>query len=238
MLTRFGWWAGLVVLAGLVSVGPVAAAEAVAVSDSYAPLAAKSLNSTPAGSQFSTGQRAAGSVVALPLRPVSVRSAKAVPVRPGKPIALVKLKATPKRSYAEKRPNSAAKVVAASAVGLPPAEASTQSLVRALDVDPQLNTPLAELSASVPMVAAPGYASVQPNDAYTQARSLEGENQLASAIPLYAQASRQGHSAASLRLMEIYAMGAEGVSRNYIAAVEFKRLAVQQGARLEYPPRR
>ena len=236
MLTRFGWWAGLVVYGGLVSVGTVAAAEAVAVSDPYAPSAARSLNSTPAGIQSSTEHWAAGSVVAVPLRPVSARSVGAVPASPGKPIALAKMKSTPKRIYAEKRPNSAAKVVVASAVGLRSAESSTKSLVRAVDVDAQLITPLAEVS--VPMVTAPGYASVQPNDAYIQARSLEGENQMTSAIPLYAQASRQGHSAASLRLMEIYAMGAEGVSRNYIAAVEFKRLAVQQGATLEYPPRR
>jgi len=88
------------------------------------------------------------------------------------------------------------------------------------------------------MALLPGNPMIPPADAYIQARSLEGENQTASAIRLYTEASRQGYSAASLRLMEIYAMGAEGVSRNYIAAVEFKRMAVQQGARLEYPPHR
>ena len=236
MLTRFGWCAGFVVVVGLVSVETVTAAEAVPVSDSYTPSAAQSSNSTLIGSQSSRGQWAAGSVATVPLRPVSVRSAGAVPGRSGKPIALTKMKSTPKRIYAEKRPNSTAKVAAASAVALRSAEASTKSSVRAVDVGAPLNTPPAEVS--VPMVTAPDYASVQPNDAYSQARSLEGENQMASAIPLYVQASRQGHSAASLRLMEIYAMGAEGVSRNYIAAVEFKRLAVQQGARLEYLPRR
>ena len=77
-----------------------------------------------------------------------------------------------------------------------------------------------------------------PDEAYARARLLDGERHTALAVPLYHDASRQGHGEASLRLMEIYSIGAEGVSRNYLAAVEFKRLAMQQGITIEYPPRR
>jgi TPR repeat protein len=63
---------------------------------------------------------------------------------------------------------------------------------------------------------------------------LEGERQVARAVPLYTDASRQGLVAASVRLMELYSSGADGVARNYIAAVRFKDLALQQGAKLEY----
>lgn len=79
---------------------------------------------------------------------------------------------------------------------------------------------------------------IAPGEAYARARLLDGEHHTALAVPLYHDASRQGHGEASLRLMEIYSIGAEGVSRNYLAAVEFKRLAMQQGITIEYPPRR
>lgn len=79
---------------------------------------------------------------------------------------------------------------------------------------------------------------IPPDEAYARARLLDGEHHTALAMPLYQDASRQGHGEASLRLMEIYSIGAEGVSRNYLAAVEFKRLAMQQGITIEYPPRR
>ena len=79
---------------------------------------------------------------------------------------------------------------------------------------------------------------IPPGEAYARARLLDGERHTALAVPLYHDASRQGHGEASLRLMEIYSIGAEGVSRNYLAAVEFKRLAMQQGITIEYPPRR
>ena len=79
---------------------------------------------------------------------------------------------------------------------------------------------------------------IPPDEAYARARLLDGEHHTALAMPLYQDASRQGHGEASLRLMEIYSVGAEGVSRNYLAAVEFKRLAMQQGITIEYPPRR
>ena len=79
---------------------------------------------------------------------------------------------------------------------------------------------------------------IPPDEAYARARLLDGERHTALALPLYHDASRQGHGEASLRLMEIYSIGAEGVSRNYLAAVEFKRLAMQQGITIEYPPRR
>jgi TPR repeat protein len=73
---------------------------------------------------------------------------------------------------------------------------------------------------------------------FARARRFDNEQQTALALPLYADASRQGMAAASLRLMEIFTTGTQDVTRNYLAAVEFKRLAVQQGITLEYPPRR
>ncbi len=79
---------------------------------------------------------------------------------------------------------------------------------------------------------------IPPDQAYARARLLDGERHIALAVPLYHDASRQGHGEASLRLMEIYSSGADGVSRDYLTAVEFKRLAMQQGMTIEYPPRR
>lgn len=236
MLKRFGYWAGFAAVSGLFSVGPVAAAEATYDSGASKHSVTQPVKSTAAHAQHSKGLGADRSVDAVTRRPAAVRSAGGGTATSGKPTNLAKAPPTSKLVNAEKRSKPAVKVVALSAVGARPTEAGSKSAVRAEDAGALPSAPPTERSK--PMVSMSGNSLIAPGDAYTQARSLEGENQTANAIPLYAEASRQGHSAASLRLMEIYAMGAEGVSRNYIAAVEFKRLAVQQGARLEYPPHR
>lgn len=88
-------------------------------------------------------------------------------------------------------------------------------------------------------VAAPGTPSLAEAQAlFARARLLEDERQVGRAVPLYTNASRQGLMAASVRLMELYASGAEGVARNYLAAVRFKDLALQQGAKLDNHNRR
>ena len=237
MLKRFGFWAGFVAVSGVLSVGPVSAADAGYDLGSTKPSVFRPSKSAPVDARHLNGQAAADSSVdTVARRPATVRPVGGVAVNSSKSTHLANAQPTSKLVNAEKRPRSAVKVAALSAAGFRPKEVGSTGAVRAEDVSALSSAP--PLERSVPIALVPTNTSIPPGDAYINARSLEGENQTANAIPLYAEASRQGHSAASLRLMEIYAMGAEGVSRNYIAAVEFKRLAVQQGARLEYPPHR
>lgn len=236
MLKYLGFWAGFVAVSGVLSVGPVFATEAMNDSGSTRPPISRALNSTSADVQHSAGHAADSAADTLARRPASVRPAGLVPVHSSKLTHLAKAQSNSKQANADKKPKPAVKVAALGIIGSRTKEVGMASAVRADEVSAPRSAPLLERSA--PIAFAPTNSSIPPGDAYIHARSLEGENQTANAIPLYAEASRQGHSAASLRLMEIYATGAEGVSKNYIAAVEFKRLAVQQGARLEYPPHR
>lgn len=119
-------------------------------------------------------------------------------------------------------PGSAGRVVVA------PAVAPAAAPVEAAAVQPAL---VATRPAATGSLA-------EAQQLFTRARRLEDERQVARAVPLYADASRQGLMAASVRLMELYASGAEGVARNYLAAVRFKDLALQQGAKLEYHNKR
>lgn len=236
MLKRFGFWAGFVVVSGALSVGSVVAAEAVNDSGSNRLPISHASKSTPADTQHSAGHAAGSGAETAARRSPSVRPAGIAPVHSSKTTHLAKAQSTSKPVDAERRPKPAVKVAALNAAGSRPKEAGGTNAVHVDEVSVLPSAPSLERPAPIAFV--PTNSSMPPGDAYIHARSLEGENQIANAIPLYAEASRQGHSAASLRLMEIYAMGAEGVSKNYIAAVEFKRLAVQQGARLEYPPHR
>lgn len=236
MLKFFGYWAGLVAVFGVISLGSAAAASAENDSGSTKPTVSRSSKSASTDAQHSNAQAAVGSVDTVARRPRTVRPAAIMAVNSSKPTHLIRAKPSSKLVKAEKRTAPAVKVAAVQAVETRPNEINSTNAVRAEDVSA---LPIvAPLERSTPIALIPTNSAMQPGEAYAHARSLEGDNQTANAIPLYAEASRQGHSAASLRLMEIYAMGAEGVSRNYIAAVEFKRLAVQQGARLEYPPHR
>ena len=236
MLKRFIAWASCVAGFGLFSVGPVAAAEALIDSPSTKPSVSQPVKSSPGEAQHSKRLGTERSVDAAARRPLAVRSTGGGAAASSKSTNLAKAQPIPKLVSAENRSKPAVKVAVQSVVGNRPTEVGSKSAFRAEDVVALPSAPTHERSKPTTLVS--DSSLMPPGDAYTQARSLEGENQTVNAIPLYAEASRQGHSAASLRLMEIYAMGAEGVSRNYIAAVEFKRLAVQQGARLEYPPHR
>lgn len=236
MLKRFGYWAGFVAVSGALSLGSVAAADAVNDSSSTKPPVSRSSKSVSTDAQHTEGQAADGSVDTVARRRPTVRPAAIMAVNSSKPTHLVKAKPSSKLVNAEKRAAPTVKVAALRTAGARPKEINSTDAVRAEVVSALPSAPPLEMST--PSALMPTNSLMPPGDAYTHARSLEGDNQTANAIPLYAEASRQGHSAASLRLMEIYAVGAEGVSRNYIAAVEFKRLAVQQGARLEYPPHR
>jgi TPR repeat protein len=109
---------------------------------------------------------------------------------------------------------------------------------------PKAEAPAVTMAAVPAAAPAPKAAAVVPStlsqaeQLFRRARNLESDHQLAQAVPLYNDASRQGLAAATLRLMEIYARGGQGVARNYLAAVKYKDLAVQQGVELDYPPRR
>lgn len=236
MLTRIRYWAGFVAAFGLISVGPAAAAEAASGAGSTKPSVSPPVKSGLADGQHLKGFRAISSAVAVIRRPEAVHPAGVVTVNSSKGANLGKAQPTLKSINAEKRPKFNVKVAAVIAVGTRPAEVVSKNTVHVDEAGPLPSS--TRIDRLQPIATLPDNPLTPPGNAYIQARSLEGEKQTANAIPLYAEASRQGHSAASVRLMEIYAMGAEGVSRNYIAAVEFKRLAVQQGARLEYPPHR
>ena len=237
MLKIFRCLAGFVAASGLVTVGPVTAAESTSDLGSTKPPVSQPLKSIPADARHSKVLGPESSVAAVTRPPAAARPAGVAAVHSSKAANLAKAPATSKLVSSEKRSKPAVKVAAVSAVAMRPAEVGTRNAASTDDVGALSGT--LRVDRSTPMAhLLPVNPPIPPGDAYIQARSLEGENQVASAIPLYTEASRQGHSAASLRLMEIYAMGAEGVSKNYIAAVEFKRLAVQQGAKIEYPPHR
>ena len=124
---------------------------------------------------------------------------------------------------------------------------ATAPAVAAVRPNPVPEAPPAAARAAEPaalppepaFAAAPGTPSLgQAQALFARARVLEDERQVGRAVPLYTDASRQGLVAASVRLMELYASGAEGLARNYLAAVRFKDLAVQQGAKLDTLNRR
>lgn len=236
MLTRIRCWAGFVAAFGLISVGPAVAAEAASGAGSGKPSVSHPVKSGLTDGQHLKDFSAIGSAAAVIRRPETVRPAGAVAVNSSKSANLVKAQPTSKAINTEKRPKLTVKVAAVIAMGARPAEVVSKKMVRVEEAG--LLPSSTRIERLQPTATPLDNPLTPPGNAYIQARSLEGENQTANAIPLYAEASRQGHSAASVRLMEIYAMGAEGVSKNYIAAVEFKRLAVQQGAKLEYPPHR
>lgn len=74
---------------------------------------------------------------------------------------------------------------------------------------------------------------VRPDTIYASAMQAEHQNRPLQAVALYRHASRLGHAAATKRLMEIYTEGLPGISRNYVAAVKFKHLALEQGADID-----
>jgi hypothetical protein len=116
----------------------------------------------------------------------------------------------------------------------PPAAVAAAAAVR-----PSPAAAPAALPPEPVFAAAPGTPSLaEAQVLFARARSLENERQVVRAVPLYTDASRQGLVAASVRLMELYAAGAEGLARNYLAAVRFKDLALQQGAKLDNLNRR
>lgn len=92
--------------------------------------------------------------------------------------------------------------------------------------------PVAQARAVAPAVrdGAPG---VRPDTIYASALQAEHQDRPLQAVALYRHASRLGHAAATKRLMEIYTEGLPGISRNYMAAVKFKHLALEQGADID-----
>jgi cell division septation protein DedD len=74
---------------------------------------------------------------------------------------------------------------------------------------------------------------VRPDTIYASAMQAEQQDRPLQAVALYRHASRLGHATATKRLMEIYTEGLPGISRNYVAAVKFKHLALQQGADID-----
>ncbi|EHR70500.1 hypothetical protein BurJ1DRAFT_1633 [Burkholderiales bacterium JOSHI_001] len=171
--------------------------------------------------------QAAATVAALPA-PVAVPAAPVAPV-----VSVVPLPAVP---ATRAKPAVPERVV--------PAAPAAVAAVRPNPV-PATPGPLAaraEAAAPSPepvFAAAPGTPSLAEAQAlFARGRMLEEERQVGRAVPLYTDASRQGLVAASVRLMELYASGAEGLARNYLAAVRFKDLALQQGAKLDHHNRR
>ena len=77
-----------------------------------------------------------------------------------------------------------------------------------------------------------------PEMAFARASVLEQNNQLEKALALYVDSSQRGHAPASQRLMEIFAYGASGLTRDYVVAVKYKELAMRQGSQIEVLPRR
>ena len=111
-------------------------------------------------------------------------------------------------------------------------------------VEPTKTAVTANLAVNASQIVTPTSATIEsargmsPIEALERARGFESASQTVLAIPLYLDASRQGLGEASARLMEIYSTGADSVSRNYIASIEFKQIAVRQGVQFEPPLRR
>lgn len=81
-------------------------------------------------------------------------------------------------------------------------------------------------------------AQSSPEEAFSRAAAFEQDNQLERALSLYLDSSQRGHGPASQRLMEIFANGAPGLTRDYVVAVKYKDLALRQGSQIELLPRR
>lgn len=84
--------------------------------------------------------------------------------------------------------------------------------------------------ASVVLKATP---TMSAGSIYTSAVMAEEDDKLRQALVLYRHASSLGSAKASKRLMEIYTNGMTGVPRNYVVAVRYKNLALQQGAYID-----
>lgn len=97
------------------------------------------------------------------------------------------------------------------------------------DVEPSSARPM----PSTPVFTAEASAGVRPDTIYASAIQAEQQDRPLQAVALYRHASRLGHALATKRLMEIYTEGLPGISRNYVAAVKFKQLALQQGADID-----
>jgi len=82
--------------------------------------------------------------------------------------------------------------------------------------------------AGMPRLAQ-AYASMSPDALFDRALGLEEQRNFAQAVALHRLASQRGYAPSSRRLMELFADGAPGVSRDYRAAVYYKQLAVRQG---------
>jgi hypothetical protein len=168
--------------------------------------------------------RGAASVAALPAPAAAPVAPAAAPVAPVVSVTPLPQAAAPARA----RPPVPERAAPAAAV----------ATVRPIVVAPAAPAPTVA-PAEPAFVAAPGTTSLAEAQAlFARARLLEDERQVGRAVPLYTHASRQGLVAASVRLMELYTSGAEGLTRNYLAAVRFKDLALQQGAKLDNLNRR
>ena len=108
-----------------------------------------------------------------------------------------------------------------------PRVASPTNAARLLAVPPLLTGPA---GSATPTLSA--------EEAFARAAALEQDNQLERALALYVDSSQRGHGLASQRLMEIFANGAPGLTRDYVVAVKYKELALRQGTRIETLPRR
>jgi hypothetical protein len=135
--------------------------------------------------------------------------ARAAPAKAARPARGAKAK--PARAAAP------APQAALAAPGLAPAIAPPAS------ADAPQRSPMARIAESRESV----------DDLYARAQTLERTLQAAQAVALYREASQRGHAPSSRRLMELYADGAPGVSRDYRVAVFFKARAVEQGVSFE-----
>ncbi len=109
----------------------------------------------------------------------------------------------------------------------PPAPSATMAAPEAFEPAPAMS------ATTVPMPVTQAVASVRPDTIYASAVQAEQQDRPLQAVALYRHASRLGHATATKRLMEIYTEGLPGISRNYVAAVKFKHLALQQGADID-----
>jgi len=142
------------------------------------------------------------------------------------------LKALREQQVAQPGAKSAAARQAKSAAAKPPAKTTpakaSPAKPKPVDAEPASARPMASMPA--PSTEAAG---VRSDTIYASAIQAEQQDRPLQAVALYRHASRLGHAPATKRLMEIYTEGLPGISRNYVAAVKFKHLALQQGADID-----
>lgn len=142
------------------------------------------------------------------------------------------LKALREQQVAQPTSKAAPARQAARPAAKPATSRVTPSKSKPADVAPVAATHAPRVAAA-PALAADAPPAVRPDTIYASAMQAEQQDRPLQAVALYRHASRLGHATATKRLMEIYTEGLPGISRNYVAAVKFKQLALQQGADID-----